>query len=286
MIWRCRELKLSLDRPLVMGIINVTPDSFSDGGSSLEPERATAHGERLVAEGAALLDIGGESTRPGASPVTTAEELRRVLPVIEQLRNRVKVPLSVDTRNPEVAAATLAAGAHIINDVAAHRTDPTLWQAVARHGAGYVAMHMQGSPATMQRHPEYEDVLTTVASFFSNRLAALQQLGVAEDQVVLDPGIGFGKSLEHNLTLLRGLGLFAALNRPILLGISRKSFMGALLGAAVGERLSAGLACTLWAERQGTRIFRTHDVAETVQALKMWEVLHWENSPAKRPSND
>jgi len=273
MIWQCRGQSLSLTEPLVMGILNVTPDSFSDGGAHHDPARAVAHGESLVADGAALLDIGGESTRPGATPVPPAEELRRVLPVLERLRDRVRVPLSVDTRNPEVAAAALSAGAHIINDVAAHRTDPTLWQHVARHGAGYVAMHMQGLPATMQVAPQYRDILAEMREFFTERLARLAEHGVTGPQVVLDPGIGFGKNLEHNLALLRDPCLFAAAGRPILVGVSRKSFLGNLLGVGVEKRLPAGLACTLWAAQRGVRIFRTHDVAETVQALRMWKAL-------------
>jgi len=273
MTWRFRNGVLSLDRSAVMGIINVTPDSFSDGGTYLDADRAVARGEQLAAEGAALLDLGAESTRPGATPVPVAEELRRLLPVIERLRDRVKIPLSIDTRNPEVAAAALDAGAHIINDIAAHRSDPALWLSVARHGAGYVAMHLRGTPADMQANPAYQDVVTEVGDFLADRLRVLEQHGVAREQVVLDPGIGFGKSVEHNLALLRGLGLFICLDRPILLGVSRKSFMGMLVGAPVGERLAAGLACTLWSARLGARIFRTHDVAPTVQALKMWETL-------------
>lgn len=280
MNWLCCNQVIPLNRPVVMGIINITPDSFSDGGAFADPARAISRGEAMVAAGAALLDIGGESTRPGAQPVSTAEELRRILPVLKGLKERVSVPLSIDTRNPAVAAAALAEGAHIINDVAAHRSDPMLWQHVARHRAGYVAMHMQGQPDTMQLAPIYGDVVREVQEFFADRLSQLAAHGVAPAQVVLDPGIGFGKNLEHNLALLRSPCLVGQAGRPVLLGVSRKSFIGKLLGAGVDQRQAAGLACTLWAAQRGVRIFRTHEVFDTIQALNMWEAL--ETQPGNR----
>ena len=259
--------------PVVMGIVNVTPDSFSDGGLWFDPERAVDHGLRLVSEGAGLLDVGGESTRPGAAPVPVEEELRRVVPVVRALAARSPVPVSVDTRKPEVARAALDAGASVVNDVEASRTDPAMWKVVAESGAGYVAMHMQGLPGTMQRDPRYSDVVAEVSGFLADRLAALAEAGVPAERVVLDPGIGFGKTPEHSLGLLRGLSAFASLGRPLMLGLSRKSFLGALLGAPVAERLPGALAATLWAARRGVAFFRVHDVAATVQALRMEALL-------------
>lgn len=252
-----------------MGIVNVTPDSFSDGGWFLDPTQAVEHALRLVAEGADLLDIGGESTRPGAAPVSETEELSRVIPVLERLAGRVNVPLSVDTMKPAVAEAALAVGANIVNDVAANRESPEMWEVVAAAGAGYVAMHMLGNPQTMQAAPHYDDVVTEVKAFFADRLERLRAAGVAAEQVVLDPGIGFGKTLEHNLDLLARVAELRSLTRPLLLGVSRKSFIGRLLGPEAGERMPAGLACSVWAAGQGVQVFRTHDVAPTVQALRM-----------------
>ncbi len=256
-----------------MGILNVTPDSFSDGGRFLDTAAAIEHGERLAGEGADLLVIGGESTRPGAVPVPEGEELRRVLPVIEGLSARVTVPLSIDTLKPAVARAAVAAGAAVINDVASVRGDSGMSRVVAETGAGYVAMHMQGTPQTMQRDPRYSDVVGEVEGFFASRLAALEREGIRREQVVLDPGIGFGKTLEHTLDLLGRLAEFKRQGRPLLLGVSRKSFLGGMLGVEVGDRLAAGLACTVWAAMQGVQIFRTHDVAATVQALRAAEIL-------------
>ena len=256
-----------------MGILNVTPDSFSDGGCFMDPARAVARGEELAAEGAELIDVGGESTRPGAAPVDEAEELRRVIPVVRALASRTRAVISVDTRKAGVARAALDAGAGIINDIEAHRTDRELWKAVAAAGAGYVLMHMQGTPQTMQVDPRYDDVVAEVGGFFRERLRHLEEAGVQRDQVLLDPGIGFGKTLEHNLALIRGLGVISALDRPILLGVSRKSFIGRLFGAEPQQRLGASLACALWAAGLGAGVFRVHDVAETVQALRMMEIL-------------
>ncbi|HTH48304.1 MAG TPA: dihydropteroate synthase, partial [Candidatus Limnocylindria bacterium] len=264
LVWCGRRFRFVFPRPaLVMGVVNVTPDSFSDGGQFLDPQAAVAHARQLVAEGADLLDIGGESTRPGAALVTETEELRRVLPVIEALVGQVKVPLSIDTRKPAVARAALAAGAAIVNDIAAAQAPPAMWAVVAEAQAGYVAMHMQGTPETMQLAPHYEDVVAEVSAFFGDCRARLTAAGVASEQVVFDPGIGFGKSLGHNLDLLARLAEFKRLDRPLLVGVSRKSFVGKLLGAEVAARLPGSLAGTVWAAGQGVQIFRTHDVAAT-----------------------
>lgn len=256
-----------------MGIVNVTPDSFSDGGSFFNADAAVAHAVALVGQGADILDIGGESTRPGAAPVGEAEELRRVIPVIEKLAAKVSVPLSVDTMKPAVARAALAAGAVIVNDVAANREDDPMWRVVAEAGSGYVAMHMQGSPQTMQSHPAYGDVVREMEDFFEGRMVRLKTAGVAPEQVVFDVGIGFGKTMEHNLQLLAALRSFTRMGRPMLVGASRKSFIGALLGAGVAERLPASLACACLAVEAGVKIIRTHDVQETVQAVRMTEAI-------------
>jgi dihydropteroate synthase len=276
MRWVAKTFRWDFPRPaLVMGIVNVTPDSFSDGGTHAEPDAAVAHAERLVAEGADILDIGGESTRPGAEPVSESLELARVLPVIERLAGRVAVPISIDTRKATVARQALAAGASIVNDVEAVRSDPALWETVAEAGAGYVAMHMQGTPETMQRAPSYHDVVAEVEAFFCERLKRFREAGISEEQVAFDPGIGFGKTPAHNLALVGGTARFAALGRPILLGLSRKSFLSRLTGTGPGpmDRLPAALACSLEARRRGAAVFRTHDVAATVSALRAAEVL-------------
>jgi dihydropteroate synthase len=274
MILRARQFEFTFPRPaLVMGIVNVTPDSFSDGGRFLDPKAAVALGLQLAEQGAGILDVGGESTRPGSVPVDEAEELRRVLPVIEQLAGRVKVPVSIDTVKPGVARAALAAGASIVNDVAANRRDDALWREVAEAGAGYVCLHMQGTPQTMQANPTYGDVVREVGEFFAERLERLGECGVAREQVILDPGIGFGKTLEHNLQLLGAARRFTTYGRPLLLGVSRKSFIGKLLGAELAARLPGALACACLAVAAGVQIIRAHDVAETVQAIRMTEAI-------------
>ena len=280
MLWRARQFEFTFPRPtLVMGIVNVTPDSFSDGGRFLNADGAVEHALRLVREGAEIVDIGGESTRPGASPVSEEEELHRVLPVIERLVGQVKIPLSIDTQKPGVARAALVAGASIVNDIAANRDDDVMWRVVAEAGAGYIAMHMQGSPQTMQTSPNYRDVAQEVESFFVERLERLKNAGVAPEQVALDVGIGFGKTLEHNLQLLASLRRFTKLQRPLLLGVSHKSFIGKLLGAEATQRVPAGLACACWAVEAGAKIIRTHDVAETVQAVRMTEAILNQHNP-------
>jgi dihydropteroate synthase len=227
----------------------------------------------LAEQGADILDIGGESTRPGATPVAEAEELRRVLPVIEQLTRRVSIPLSIDTMKPVVARAALQAGASIVNDVAANREDDAMWRTVAGFDAGYVCMHMQGTPQTMQLSPAYTDVIGEVEGFFRDRLERLNTAGLTGDQVVLDVGIGFGKTLDHNLQLLASLRAFTRLGRPMLLGISRKSFLGKLAVAPETDRLPGSLACASLAVAAGVSIIRVHDVAETVQAVRVTEAI-------------
>jgi dihydropteroate synthase len=274
MIWDCGRHQFQFPRPvLLMGIVNVTPDSFSDGGRYFSTDAAVRHGLELAAEGADILDIGGESTRPGAAPVSEAEERRRVLPVIERLAREVAVPLSIDTQKAAVARDALAAGATIVNDIAANRDDNELWPVVAATGAGYVCMHMRGTPATMQDAPRYTAVVPEIHAFFADRLARLAAAGVRPEQVALDPGIGFGKTLEHNLELLAHLASFRSLMRPMLLGASRKSFLGALLGVETGARLPGSLACAAWATQAGVAVIRTHDVAATRQTVRLIEAL-------------
>ena len=255
-----------------MGIVNVTPDSFFDGGKFLDVDAAVAHARKLVEQGADILDIGGESTRPGAEPVAENEELRRVIPVIEQLATKIKIPLSIDTMKPAVAHAALQAGASTVNDVAANRENDAMWKVVSEFHAGYICMDAPGKP-TMQNNPVYADVVRAIGDFFQERLRRLIACGVAADQVVFDVGIGFGKTLEYNLQLLANLRSFTTLARPLLIGVSRKSFIGKLLGANLNERLPASLACASLAVGSGAHIIRTHDVVETVQAVRMTEAV-------------
>ncbi len=250
-----------------MGIVNVTPDSFSDGGVHLHPERAAAAARRMAAEGAAIVDIGGESTRPGAAPVSVDEELRRVLPVLEAVAG--EVPLSIDTSKAEVARRAVALGVEMVNDVTALRGDPGMAEVVAEADAYLCLMHMQGEPRTMQADPRYHDVVSEVAAFLEERLTAAVSQGIAEERICLDPGIGFGKTVEHNLALVRGLDAICALGRPVLIGLSRKSTLGRLLGdphARTGP-LAASLAAAVLAVQRGAAILRVHDVKETVEAL-------------------
>jgi dihydropteroate synthase len=255
-----------MDRFRVMGVVNVTPDSFSDGGEFLDPAAAIAHGRRLAAEGADILDIGGESTRPGAEPVDADEESRRVLPVIEALAD-ADVQISVDTTKVEVAVSALEAGASIVNDVSAFRFAPELAGVVAGAGAECCLMHMLGEPRTMQHDPRYDDVVADVKAFLEERMGFAIAAGVREDRIWLDPGIGFGKTLEHNLELLRRLDEIVALGRPVVVGTSRKSFLGKLTGRPEQERLPGTIATNVLALARGARVFRVHDVAEVVEAL-------------------
>ena len=270
MFWQTTRFRIDLARPRVMGIVNVTPDSFSDGGLHGDTAAALAHCEQLLAEGADILDIGGESSRPGAAAVPLEQELARVLPVIQGAMT-LGVPLSVDTVKPEVMQRVLDLGADIVNDINALRL-PGALQAVAAHPrCGVCLMHMHGDPATMQSRPAYDDVVAEVSDFLHERAAALLRRGVALDRIVFDPGIGFGKSVAHNLELLRRQRELLALGRPLLLGWSRKSTLGALTGRPVGERLVASVAAALASVQLGARVVRVHDVAATVDALKVWD---------------
>lgn len=264
----CGKYQLDLCSPCIMGIVNVTPDSFSDGGRYDTVEKAVAHGLELVSEGAGILDIGGESTRPGAAPVSLEDELERVLPVIEQLSRTAGVPLSIDTYKPEVMRAAIAAGADIVNDVRALQ-EPGALEIVAASDAGVCLMHMQGRPQTMQIDPQYEDVVHEVNAFLAQRLAVAEAAGIVRERVVLDPGFGFGKKSEHNLQLLRQLDTTLALGRPLLIGLSRKSVLGQITGGDVDVRLHASLAASVISVMKGARIVRVHDVKATADALKV-----------------
>ena len=260
---------LDIAFPSIMGVVNVTPDSFSDGGRFLAAADALAQGLALVREGAAIVDIGGESTRPGSEPVAADEELRRVLPVVEALAERVGAPISVDTTKAEVARRALDAGAALVNDVSALRADPAMVEVVAELGAPVCLMHMQGAPKTMQEDPHYDDVVDDVLQFLEERMAFALARGVAEDQLLLDPGIGFGKTVEHNLTLLRHLDRFVALGRPVVLGTSRKRFLGAILGSEPGDRVIGTVATTVIGLLAGAHVFRVHDVKPNFEALRV-----------------
>jgi dihydropteroate synthase len=270
-ILACGRFRLHLERPLVMGVVNVTPDSFSDGGLFLEPGQAIAHGRRLIQEGADLLDVGGESSRPGAEGVPAAEELRRVLPVLRGLRD-AQVPVAVDTVKPEVMRAALDEGAAMINDINALRA-PGALEAVAASDAGVCLMHMRGEPRTMQASPVYVDVVAEVAAFLKERALAVEAAGVARERIVVDPGFGFGKKVEHNLELLRRLAVVTELGYPVLAGLSRKSTLGAITGRPPAERAAASVAAALLAVEGGARIVRVHDVAATKDALAIWSAV-------------
>jgi dihydropteroate synthase len=276
-----------ISRTLVMGVVNVTPDSFFDGGRYLQCERAVAHARQLAAAGADIIDVGGESSRPGAEPVSAEEELRRVLPVIEQLvvaapfrarpatesRPEGRSYISIDTTKAAVAEAALAAGARIVNDISALRFDERMVEVVRERGAGVVLMHMQGTPQTMQQNPHYNDVVQEVRAFLAERIAFAESHGIARSRIAVDPGIGFGKTVEHNLKLLAHLDEFRSLGCAVLVGASRKSFIGRLLGREPAERLAGSLAAAAWAVTHGANVVRAHDVAETVDVVRMLEAL-------------
>lgn len=282
--WVIRDRTLTIRRPLVMGIVNTTPDSFSDGGRYLDPGAAVAHGLTLVAEGADILDVGGESTRPGAQPVPADEELRRVLPVARELARQTAVPVSVDTSKASVARACLDAGAHIVNDVTALTGDPAMPAAVRESGAGAVLMHMRGTPLTMQLDPRYGDVVGEIDAYLEARLSALAAFGIAAERLAVDPGVGFGKTFDHTLATLTGLGRFCRHGRPVCLGVSRKGFIGQILGRGRGERLAGGLAVACLAVARGAaQILRVHDVAATRDAVTMMSLLT-EGAGLPRPS--
>jgi dihydropteroate synthase len=265
---QCGSFPLELDQPVVMGVLNVTPDSFSDGGRFPDADAAVAAAERMAGDGAALIDVGGESTRPGSAPVDEAEELRRVMPVIERLAGRLPIPVSIDTRKPGVMKRAIEAGASLINDVGALRA-PGAVEAVAGSGAAICLMHMQGEPGTMQDAPSYADVVAEVRAFLRSRVAACEAAGIGRARIAVDPGFGFGKTLEHNLALLAGLPALAADGLPLLVGLSRKRMIGALTRRGDGERLAGSLAAAVVAVQNGARIIRAHDVRETVDVLRV-----------------
>lgn len=271
MFLRCGNFTLALDRPLVMGVVNVTPDSFSDGGRYATRDSAIAHARSLIEEGADIVDVGGESTRPGAAPVSIDEERRRVLPVLEALSG-CGVPISVDTRKPELMREAIAAGASFVNDIGALEASGAL-EAVARTSAAVCLMHKQGDPQTMQHNPHYQDVVREVRAYLAQRVDAAQAAGIARERIVIDPGFGFGKTLEHNVALLRGLPELAALGVPVLAGLSRKAMLGRITGRNASERVHASVAAALFAAEQGARIIRVHDVAATRDALAVWFAL-------------
>jgi dihydropteroate synthase len=275
MVWQLRDHRLLLGpRPLVLAILNVTPDSFSDGGRFRDSADSVDHGLRLVAEGADLLDVGGESTRPGATPVPLDEELRRVVPVIRELAKRTSVPISVDTMKAEVARQALDAGAAVVNDVTGLRGDPAMTGVCAAARAGVIVMHMQGDPRTMQLDPRYDDVVKTVGDFFAERIETLAACGVAAESVCLDPGIGFGKRTANNLALLARLGGFQRFGRPVCLGVSRKRFYGDVCGRETHDRLAGSLAVASFAVAAGAaQVLRVHDVPPHRDMALLWEAL-------------
>lgn len=267
---QCGRYRLALDRPLVMGILNVTPDSFSDGGRFLGLEAALGHAEQMIADGVDIIDIGGESSRPGAQPLPLEEEMRRVLPVIYALRDCGK-PLSVDTYKPALMREALLAGADMLNDINGFRAEGAIEAVQGSSDCGICIMHMQNEPQNMQHEPRYQDVVAEVSDFLAMRVAAMEAAGLERERLCIDPGFGFGKTVAHNLALLRNVGTIQAkLGLPLLAGLSRKSTIGTLTGRAVEQRMAGSLAAALFTAHQGAAIIRVHDVAETVDALKVW----------------
>lgn len=268
--WTCRGRAVDWRAgPLVMGVLNVTPDSFSDGGRFFRVEDAVARGCEMAADGATILDIGGESSRPGAQPVPVDEELRRVVPVIEALARRTECLLSVDTTKAAVAEAAIGAGAHLINDITALAGDPAMAGVARSSGAGVVLMHMQGTPRTMQQEPRYGDVVAEVRDYLGERMRALEAFGLAREAMAVDPGIGFGKSVEHNVALLGRLEDLGELGRPVVVGVSRKSFLGHLTGRALSDRLGPSLAAMVYALARGAHVARVHDVKESCELARL-----------------
>ena len=271
----CRGKTLTFgDRTYVMGILNVTPDSFSDGGCYLDVQCAVARTQVMVAEGATLIDIGGESSRPGAAPVPVDEELARILPVIRAVVDSVDVLISVDTYKAEVARQALEAGAHLINDITALRADPQMASVVAKMEAGLILMHIKGTPRTMQKAPHYDDVISEVRTSLQESIQTAEAHGIAPERIIIDPGIGFGKTTEHNLTLLKHLAAFRALKKPLLIGTSRKSFIGNVLGLPIRHRVEGTVATVCWAIAQGADIVRVHDVKANVRAALMTDAIY------------
>lgn len=274
-IWKIGKRVFDVSRHgLIMGVLNVTPDSFSDGGEFLTTEKATERGLQLAAEGAHIIDVGGESTHPGAQPVTVAEELRRVIPVIEELHRKLDVTISIDTSKAEVARAAIEAGASIVNDVTAGREDEQMLPLVAETKSGFILMHMQGTPRTMQIQPRYKDVVAEISEFFRQQYARAIGLNIDPMAIAFDPGIGFGKTIEHNLELLAQLERLRAHDRPLVVGVSRKSFLGKLIGSPeIRDRLVPGLALSALLRARGADVFRVHDVKENVHALRVTEAI-------------
>jgi dihydropteroate synthase len=271
-IWQLRTRTLNLQsRPLLMGILNVTPDSFSDGGQFLDAQAAIAHAQKLVADGADLIDIGGESTRPGSTSISEQQEMDRVLPVVEAVCKLVRVPVSIDTSKAAVASAAVAAGVEIINDVTAMRGDPKMLEVVGRSGAGVCIMHIQGTPQTMQLNPQYEDVVHDVLYFLREARDKLISAGIAQARICIDPGIGFGKTVEHNLTLLRNCRRLHELGCAVLVGHSRKSFLSKIAGDESADRTAAGIGVACALASQGVQILRVHDVAQVLGALTLFD---------------
>lgn len=274
MIWQCGDHRFDLSRRvLVMGIVNVTPDSFSDGGRFCNVDDAVSHGLRLVEEGADILDVGGESSRPGSEPVDVKNELARVMPVVERLAETTRAAISIDTTKAEVARRTVAVGASIVNDISAMTMDPAMTEAVASTNAGVVLMHMLGQPRTMQQEPVYQDVVAEVADYLLGRLKAVRAAGIADERVALDPGVGFGKTFEHNLELFRRMGELAALPRPLLIGPSRKAFIGKLLDLPPSLRVEGTAAAVTASIMAGARIVRVHDVRAMARVVRVAEAL-------------
>lgn len=268
MIFNCGKFQLNLNRPHVMGIVNVTPDSFSDGGKFTQIHLAIEHALTLIEEGADILDIGGESTRPNATPVSLQEELDRVIPVIEGLVKQVNIPISIDTYKPQVMQAAISAGANIVNDVRALQENGAL-NIVAASDVGVCLMHMQGTPQTMQINPQYNDVVAEVKAFLQQRLLACEEVGITKNRILLDPGFGFGKTRAHNINLIQHLASFSSLGQPLLVGLSRKSVLGQVTGHDVDARLYASVAASVISAMVGAKIMRVHDVKATVEALKI-----------------
>ncbi|HEV7392356.1 MAG TPA: dihydropteroate synthase [Burkholderiales bacterium] len=271
MVLHCGSYKLALERPLIMGVVNVTPDSFSDGGRYASQQDAVRHARALIAAGADILDIGGESTRPGAAAVSIDEERRRVLGVIEELAG-CGVPISVDTRKPQLMGEAIAAGASFINDISALE-EPGALEVIAQSTVAVCLMHKQGEPQNMQQSPHYDDVVQEVRNYLAARVDAAEGAGIARERIVIDPGFGFGKTYDHNLALVRALPLLATLGVPVLAGLSRKAMLGRIIGRAAGERVHASVAAALFAAARGARILRVHDVLATRDALAVWCAL-------------
>jgi dihydropteroate synthase len=267
-------------RSRIMGILNVTPDSFSDGGRAYRIESAVRHAESLLAEGADILDLGGESSRPGAEPIPLREELRRILPVLDAVRAFSDIPISIDTTKADVARQALDAGADIINDISALRGDPAMTRVIADRGAGVVLMHMAGTPATMQQNPTYGNVVTEVYDMLAGRIDDLETQGIGRERIAIDPGIGFGKTLDHNLSLLQQLSRFVNLGCVVLVGTSRKGFLGTITGRPLHQRDPASVVSSLWACTQGAKVVRVHDVGGMADALRVWNALR---GPERQP---